>query len=129
MAKTPAVGKKAAKTPKKASTGRKTKKVESYASYIYKVLKEVHPNTGISKRGMSIMNSFINDIFERLAQQSSHLTKYNKKTTLSAREVEGATKLIVPGELSKHARLDAIRAMATFTSSTTVLKYGDFSQN
>eukprot|EP01034_Spumella_vulgaris_P008150 gene8151-10368_t len=72
MAKTPApasVGKKAVKTAtKKASTGkgRRTKRIESYSSYIYKVLKQVHPNTGISKRGMSILNSFINDIFERL---------------------------------------------------------------
>ena len=56
MAKTPAVGKKAAKTPKKASSGGKKgkKRVESYSSYIYKVLKQVHPNTGISKRGMSM---------------------------------------------------------------------------
>ena len=67
MAKTPApsVGKKAvAKTPKKAVTGgkRKAKRTETYFSYIYKVLKQVHPTTGISKRGISILNSFINDI-------------------------------------------------------------------
>ena len=37
--------------------------------YIYKVLKQVHPNTGISKKSMSIMNSFINDVFERLATE------------------------------------------------------------
>jgi len=47
------------------------------------VLKQVHPNTGISKRGMSILNSFINDIFERLALEASKLSRYNKKSTLS----------------------------------------------
>jgi histone H2B len=27
-------------------------RVERYGSYIYKVLKQVHPDTGISKRGV-----------------------------------------------------------------------------
>ena len=50
MAKTPS--KKSAKAPKKAATGKKSKKrTESYSSYIYKVLKQVHPDTGISKKG------------------------------------------------------------------------------
>ena len=43
----------------------KKKRKESYAIYIYKVLKQVHPDTGISSKAMSIMNSFVNDIFKR----------------------------------------------------------------
>ena len=74
MAKTPSKGaKKAAKAPKKAASGSKKKRTESYSSYIYKVLKQVHPDTGISKKGMSIMNSFINDIFERIASEAGKL--------------------------------------------------------
>jgi histone H2B len=84
MAKTPLIGKKSAKTPKKAGKANK-KRIESCSSYIYKVLKQVHPETGISKRGMSIMNSFINDIFERIAVEASRLARYNKKATLSSR--------------------------------------------
>ena len=72
MAKTPS--KKAAKAPKKAGGKRSRKRTESYSSYIYKVLKQVHPDTGISKKGMSIMNSFINDIFGRSIPFSSTLT-------------------------------------------------------
>ena len=76
MAKTPS--KKApSKAAKKASTDtkkRSKKRVESYSTYIYKVLKQVHPDTGISKKGMSIMNSFINDIFERIALESVNIT-------------------------------------------------------
>jgi histone H2B len=117
MAKTPAVGKKAAKTPKKAAGKRSTKRVESYSSYIYKVLKQVHPNTGISKRGMSILNSFINDIFERLALEASRLSRYTKKATLSSREIQTAVRLILPGELSKHAVSEGTKAVTKFTSS------------
>ena len=50
MAKTPS--KKSAKAPKKAAGGKKKKtRVESYSTYIYRVLKQVHPDTGISKKG------------------------------------------------------------------------------
>ena len=58
----------AKKTVKKGASGTKKKKakVETYKIYIYKVLKQVHPDTGISSKAMSIMNSFINDIFEKI---------------------------------------------------------------
>ena len=118
MAKTAAVGKKAAKAPKKVGTKkRNSKRVESYSSYIYKVLKQVHPNTGISKRGMSILNSFINDIFERIALESSKLSRYTKKATLSSREIQTAVRLLLPGELSKHAVSEGTKAVTKFTSS------------
>ena len=118
MAKTPAVGKKAAKTPKKVGGKRSSKRVESYSSYIYKVLKQVHASTGISKRGMSILNSFINDIFERIALEASKLSRYTKKATLSSREIQTAVRLLLPGELSKHAVSEGTKAVTKFTSST-----------
>jgi histone H2B len=121
MAKTPAVGKKAAKVPKKAAGAggkRRTKRVESYSTYIYRVLKQVHPSTGISKRGMSILNSFINDIFDRLATEASKLSRYNKKSTLSSREIQTAVRLLLPGELAKHAVSEGTKAVTKFTSSS-----------
>ena len=106
MAKTPSKqsAKKAAPSKKAVTGGKKSKKrVESYSTYIYKVLKQVHPDTGISKKGMSIMNSFINDIFERIATEAGKLATYNKKATLSSREIQTAVRLMLPGELAKHA--------------------------
>ena len=118
MAKTPSKGaKKAAKAPKKAAGGSKKKRVESYSSYIYKVLKQVHPDTGISKKGMSIMNSFINDIFERIATEAGKLATYNKKATLSSREIQTAVRLMLPGELAKHAVSEGTKAVTKFSSA------------
>ena len=95
MAKTPS--KKSAKAPKIAGESKKPrKKTESYSTYIYRVLKQVHPDTGISKRAMSIMNSFINDVFERLAFEAGRLGRYNGKATLSSREVQTAVRLTPP---------------------------------
>ena len=52
MAKTPS--KKSSKKTGSSSSGRKKKRVESYSTYIFKVLKQVHPDTGISRSGMVV---------------------------------------------------------------------------
>ena len=90
---------------------------ESYSSYIYKVLKQVHPDTGISSKAMSIMNSFINDAFERIAVEAGKLVRYNKKGTLSSREIQTAVRLILPGELAKHAVSEGTKAVTKYTSN------------
>ena len=121
-AKTPKAPKepKAPKAKATATSGdkdkkRKRKRVETYSTYIYKVLKQVHPDTGISSRGMSIMNSFINDIFERIAGEAG-LARYNKKQTLSSREIQTAVRLLLPGELAKHAVSEGTKAVTKFSS-------------
>ena len=95
---------------------RKTRK-ESYSSYIYKVLKQVHPDTGISTRGMSVMNSFINDLFDKIATESGKLVRYNKKNTLTSREIQTAVRLLLPGELAKHAVSEGTKAVTKYTAS------------
>ena len=126
MAKTPS--KKAAKAAAPAKTAvtkkatgdkkaKKSKRIESYSSYIYKVLKQVHPETGISKKAMSIINSFINDIFEQVATEAGKLARYNKKATLSSREIQTAVRLVLPGELAKHAVSEGTKAVTKFTST------------
>ncbi|CAK8676387.1 unnamed protein product [Clavelina lepadiformis] len=82
---------------------KRAKRKESFSIYIYKVLKQVHPDTGISSKAMSIMNSFVNDIFERIASEASRLAHYNKRSTISSREIQTAVRLLLPGELAKHA--------------------------
>ncbi|CAG2182769.1 unnamed protein product, partial [Oppiella nova] len=79
--------KKAGKAQKAVRAGDKKKhrkrRKESFSIYIYKVLKQVHPDTGISSKAMSIMNSFVNDIFERIAAEASRLAHYNKRSTIT----------------------------------------------
>jgi len=122
--KTPAASKTTEKkeSKKPAATGEKKKRTktrkETYSSYIYKVLKQVHPDTGISNRAMSILNSFVNDIFERVATEASKLAAYNKKSTISSREIQTSVRLILPGELAKHAVSEGTKAVTKYSSST-----------
>ncbi|KJH51597.1 core histone H2A/H2B/H3/H4 [Dictyocaulus viviparus] len=112
--------KKAAKSQKVSRSGDKKKKhrrKESYSVYIYRVLKQVHPDTGVSSKAMSIMNSFVNDVFERIAAEASRLAHYNKRSTISSREIQTAVRLILPGELAKHAVSEGTKAVTKYTSS------------
>ncbi|CAH3020577.1 unnamed protein product [Porites evermanni] len=106
-----------AKAPSDGKKKRRGKRKESYAIYIYKVLKQVHPDTGISSKAMGIMNSFVNDIFERIATEASRLAHYNKKSTISSREIQTAIRLLLPGELAKHAVSEGTKAVTKYTSS------------
>jgi histone H2B len=84
---------------------------------------------------MSILNSFVNgmlprlllsdfrilisfsDIFERVATEASKLASYNKKSTISSREIQTSVRLILPGELAKHAVSEGTKAVTKYSSS------------
>ena len=108
---------KSTKGPKAGEGKRRKKRKESYAIYIYKVLKQVHPDTGVSSKAMSIMNSFVNDIFERIAGEAAKLTTLNGKHTISSREIQTSVRLLLPGELAKHAVSEGTKAVTIYTSS------------
>ncbi|KAI9510298.1 histone-fold-containing protein [Russula earlei] len=119
--KAPAKASEGAKAAKKTASEEKKKRrkvrKETYSSYIYKVLKQVHPDTGISNKAMAILNSFVNDIFERIATEASKLAAYSKKSTISSREIQTAVRLILPGELSKHAISEGTKSVTKFSSA------------
>ena len=108
---------KASKAKKAAPVVRKHRKArkETFSVYIFRVLRQVHEHTGISKRSMSIMNSFINDLFEKLCVEASKLVRYNKRNTLSSREVQTAVRLLLPGELAKHAVVEGTKAVTKYS--------------
>ena len=113
------------KAPVEATTedkkkSRKTSKTDSYATYIYKVLKQVHPDRGISKKGMAVMNSFVSDIFERIVTEAGHLARVNHKSTVGTREIQTAVRLLLPGELAKHAMSEGSKSISKYSTQGSV---------
>ncbi|KAA1078997.1 histone H2B [Puccinia graminis f. sp. tritici] len=102
--------KKTARTSAKPADGEKKKRKrqrnETYGIHIYKVLKQVHPDTDISNKAMLIMNSFVNDIFKRIATEA-----------FLHKQIQTAVRLILPGELSKHAISEGTKGVTKYTSS------------
>jgi len=110
-------GKKGGKIGGSGEKKRRKKRKESYGIYIYHVLKQVHPDVGISSKAMSIMNSFVSDVFERIAHEAQRLAQYNSKHTISSREIQTAVRLLLPGELAKHAVSEGTKTVTKYTSS------------
>lgn len=47
------------------------------------------------------------------------LMKYNHKHTLTSREMQTSVRLLLPGELAKHAVSEGTKAVTKFTTSVT----------
>uniref|UniRef100_A0A1I8AJC7 Histone domain-containing protein n=1 Tax=Steinernema glaseri TaxID=37863 RepID=A0A1I8AJC7_9BILA len=94
---------------------RKNKKTPSNAIYIHRVLKQVNPKLRISSTAMSIMVSMVDDLFERLCVEAATLTKYTGRRTLSSNGIQSAARLVLPGELSKHAVSEGTKAIRRFS--------------
>nr|AFY23218.1 histone H2B [Hematodinium sp. SG-2012] len=101
---------------------RKTRhKSSSYCGYILKVLKTVHPNSGgdnsrcnLSSKSMGILDCLAHDLYDRLSEEAIRLTRRQKKRTLTSLEMQTATRLVLPGELAKHAMGDGTKAVLNF---------------
>ncbi|KAG8380577.1 hypothetical protein BUALT_Bualt06G0030000 [Buddleja alternifolia] len=79
---------------------------------------EKKPTIEKALAAMGIMNSFNDDIFEKLAQEAARLARYNKKPTITSREIQTAMRLVLPGELATHAvSEEGMKAVTKFTSS------------
>ena len=108
---------KAVKKTPVVKTMKKRRAPESYKSYIFKVLKQVHPKMRVSKKGIAIVNNFVTDTFEKVATEAGKLCKITKRSTLSSRDVQSAIRLVLPGELSKHAVSEGTKAMTKFNQA------------
>ena len=92
-------------------------KSETYKGYIYKVLRLVHSDIGVSAKAMLILNSFIHDMFDKISDECSKLVLINKRKTITSREIQTAIRLVIPGELAKHAISEGMKAMGNYTNN------------
>jgi histone H3/H4 len=109
------MAKKAASAPKVAKKGAKKssrKPKRSWNVYVSRSLKAINKSVTISGKAMKIVNSFVNDIFQRVAGEAANLARVNKKKTLGSREVQTAVRLVLPAELAKHAMAEGTKAIA-----------------
>ncbi|GAB4821746.1 hypothetical protein N2152v2_008792 [Parachlorella kessleri] len=90
----------------------KARKNETYKRYIYRVLKQIHPEMGISSRAMQVCQSFMEDAYEKIMEEAQLLTLRHKRATLTSREIQAAVSLVLPGELARHAMSEGKKAVA-----------------
>ena len=109
---------KAKATSTRDKKSKRKRRRESYSIYIYKVLKQVHPDIGVSSEVMSKLNSFLNDMFQHIAGEASHLAHYNRPSTITSKEIQTAVRLLLPTELAKHTVSKAAMAVTKYTGQS-----------
>jgi len=102
-----------AKKSASAAAGKKSnrKPKRSWSVFINRSLKALKKNKSMSSKLVKIVNSFINDQFQRIASEAANLVRANKKRTLGAREVQTAVRLVLPADLAKHAMAEGTKAV------------------
>ena len=106
-----------ATTQKRTTVKPRRKNYTSFSLYIYKVLRSISNDVGISKKGMNVINSLVSDMFEQISLESSKLVRYQNKKTLSSQDVQTAIKLILPPDLGNHAILEGSKAISKFNAT------------
>jgi histone H2B len=110
-------GKKQEKASKKKATGvKKHKASKSFALYIFKIIKQVSQGKmTISARGMGVLDSFVRDMFARVATEASTIVdKSQKKPVLKVKDCVTACRLAFPGELGRNAAIEGAKAVAKY---------------
>ncbi|KAL0234548.1 hypothetical protein PCE1_001758 [Barthelona sp. PCE] len=100
----------------KATTKRHKARKEVWDRFVYRILKATNDKLAISTKSMTIINSLIDDIFERIAEEASNLCKMNKRATLGSREIQTAVRLVFPSYLARHAVTEGTQAVRKFSN-------------
>lgn len=93
---------------------RTKKRTQSYGKYIRKLLREIVPDSTISKKAVSVMNSMMYHVFHLIAVEAGNLVHYKKHQTLCSDDVKTAVKLVLPRCLANYAIKRADRAAQRF---------------
>jgi hypothetical protein len=83
--------------------------IMSMMSVLDKSLPTIHPDR----------NKVEKTEFERIAAEpeASRLAHYIKRSTITSRDIQTSIRLLLPGELAKHAVSEGTKAVTKYTSS------------
>lgn len=87
-----------------------------YGLYIHKVGKRIAPTATISAAALDLVNELVMQLETRVSRSAFEMAAFSKKSTLSARHVQTATKLIFPREMGGLAIGEGTKATTRFFS-------------
>ncbi|EOD34128.1 hypothetical protein EMIHUDRAFT_71444, partial [Emiliania huxleyi CCMP1516] len=87
-----------------------------FAPYAHRVLKQVHPDKGITDEALQVVEDFTLDTLAKVGASASALREGGRQRCecpggLSPRDVQTAVRLVFPGELAKHAVSEGTKAV------------------
>ena len=63
------------------------------------------------------MNSFVNDIVERITGEESRLAHYKNRSTITFSGIQMDVRQLLPGEMAKHAVSEGAKPVSKYTSA------------
>ncbi|XP_007648982.1 histone H2B [Cricetulus griseus] len=105
---------------------------DSFTIYFPRVLRNIHMGFTLSQESLNILDSFVKDMFERIATEASNLARYTRRSIINSRDIQSAVYLLLPGELSKRATTEGTLALFRYiskqrTTSTSLKPKGSLS--
>ena len=85
-----------------------------FATYFPRVLRQIHKGMSLSRDSVNILDSFVKDMFERIAEEAGRLARNNKRRTITHEDIEAAVRLLLPGDLCKYAINAATKSLIRY---------------
>ena len=102
---------KAAKASTKKAGSRRRGNYGKFNTFINRVNKNAKKGLTLSSKSVKILNSFVLDMFDKIATQAAAVARSNKKSTIRAAEIQTAVRLTLPADLAKHSISEASKAV------------------
>ena len=93
---------------------RRKKRHYSWSTYIYRVLKQVHPDSGLRSSSNDMMNDIINQLTNTIAATAVLMATRSKKVTVNARMIQSAVRILLPTALTNHAVNEGTKAVTIY---------------
>ena len=90
----------------------------SFVPYIYRVLKQVHPDTGITAEAMNVMRSLVDYLAVSVLKRTKGLIQLKSKRTVTSREIQTSVRLYFTEELAKHAVSEGAKAVTKYNAAS-----------
>ena len=130
---TPAASQKstgAKRGPKLNKNGKRIRKpnYKSYSTYVHKLMTKTFgvkastkagkkSSVAITSRGMGIVNSFVVDLFERIAEEAGRANHFAGQKTLRSGAIVAGVKMHFPDEMASHALSAGVAAVAKYAKA------------
>ena len=90
-----------------------------YSRYVNRVLKQVHPDTGMSSEALLTFCNLVRYNIRKIMHNVNTLIsgERSQKKTISSRDIQVAVQITLPGELARHAVSEGTKAVTKYNST------------
>lgn len=88
-----------------------------YDTYLYRILKQVHPDMGLTSSAKKYINKLLNMFVKKIAYNTHLLVSIKKTKIIDCMTIQSAIKLCFPNELATHSISEGLKAVAKYKSS------------